>query len=421
MIRQPLAIPDPAFAGLHAALDPAWAASAFVAMLNAHDFPTRTLACHVERVRLKPGSKALIGYRLSGTDDTGQPIDQRVMVSLFPAGMATRLADVSSGTILVRPSFGPPTARLPSLRGHAWFFPNDRKVHHIGALLHDLPAEIRAAGPVVAHDIVHYVPEQGCTTRVTLASGESFYGKCRADDRGARAWSVHRSASSSPRLRLAAAIAYDPVKRILWQSAVGGVALDPVDVRIRPLYWAPRVCAALGTFASQPRDASLKRLAIDRIAQTVAARALRSAEIMPAFGSRLDKLAARLGATCPAASEPVLLHCDLHPGNLLWDGESFALIDLDTAATGPCGVDHGGLVAALIHKAIEGKASETAIDRMVDAFRQASGLGSEFDWFVAASVIAERLYRCGTRLKSASPDIRERLLARAENLIARHD
>ena len=420
MLMNPTAAPDPAFASLEAALDPSWAGCAFAAMLDAHGFATRTLDCRVERVRLKRGVKALIGYRLSGIDGAGCPIDQRVMLALFPGGSAARLPDMAAGATLTQPEFGPPTAMVAALGGRAWFFPNDRKVHHIAALRH-LPREIREMGRVVAHDIVHYVPEQGCTTRVTVEGGTSFYGKCRADDRGANAWAVDRAAIASPRLRLAAAVAYDPATRILWQSAVDGFALDPVDVRIRPHYWAPRVCGAITAFEALPRPAGLKQLTIDRIAQTVIARALRSAQIMPALGARLDVLAARLGETCPATTDPVLLHCDLHPGNLLWDGESFALIDLDTAAVGPRGVDLGSLVAALVHKAIEAQSSAGSIDRMVDAFRQASGAGADFDWFVAASLVAERLYRCGTRLKSPSLGTRERLLARAEQLVADHD
>ena len=40
---------------------------------------------------------------------------------------------------------------------------------------------------------------------------------------------------------------------------------------------------------------------------------------------------------------------------------------------------------------------------------------------LAASLVAERLYRCGTRLKSPSLGERERLLARAEQLVADND
>ena len=39
---------------------------------------------------------------------------------------------------------------------------------------------------------------------------------------------------------------------------------------------------------------------------------------------------------------------------------------------------------------------------------------------IAASLIGERLYRSGTRLKNPDPLHRERLLAAAERLVARH-
>jgi Ser/Thr protein kinase RdoA (MazF antagonist) len=120
----------------------------------------------------------------------------------------------------------------------------------------------------------------------------------------------------------------------------------------------------------------------------------------------------------------VLSHCDLHPGNLLWDGERFAVIDLDTAALAPAALDYGTLTAALIHKAIEANARDTVIRTMVTALRSAAvreiGHGDLFDWFTAASLISERLYRCSTRLKSPRFAVRERLVALAENLMLYH-
>jgi aminoglycoside phosphotransferase len=412
--------PDPTFPGLDAALDPQWAARGFADMLDAQGFPTHRLDCAVERVRIKRGRKVLIGYRLTGIAADGAPIDQRAMLSLFPDNAPARLKHLCRGPALVTPSFGPPTATVAALGGQAWFFPNDRKVHGIDALLTDLPGAVTAAGRVTACDIVHYVPEQGCTIRVAVEGGALFYGKCRADDRGATAWAVHHEAATTKGLRIAEALAHDPARRIFWQRAVAGVPLDPVDVRARPAYWAPLIGEALAAFEAVAVGDRLTRLEMGRIVETVTARAARSAAEMSALAGRLAGIGAQLRARRPDGRDAVLLHCDLHPGNLLWDGQSFALIDLDTAATGPRGIDQGSLVAALIHNAIEAQARDVVIDRMIAAFRITFGKYADFDWFVAASLIGERLYRCGTRRKSPSRLVRERLLAQAERLLARH-
>jgi Phosphotransferase enzyme family len=411
---------DATFPDLQAALDPRWAAKAFSDMLEAHGFPTRMLECRVERVRIKRGRKALIGYRLTGADARGHPIDQRVMLSLFPDGSPARLSQVKRDTALVRPTFGPPTATISALGGQAWFFPNDRKVHGIDALMRSLPPVIVASGRVIETEVVHYVPEQGCTVRVATDDGRAFYGKCRADDRCASAMAVHEAAKDGGALRIAAAIAHDPVKRIFWQRAVAGKPLDPADVRARPAYWAPLICDALSAFETMPVGPPLTSLDMGRVIKTIESRVSRSATEMPMLADRLGVVVDRLARARPNMAGQVLLHCDLHPANLLWDGTSFALIDLDTAARGPLGFDHGSLVAALIHKAIEAQARDAGIDRMVGAFRDAFGKNQHFDWFVAASLIGERLYRCGTRMKSPSALVRERLLEQAERLVVRH-
>ena len=149
---------DPVFPFLAQALDRDAIARAFDAALSASGFATQALACTIQRSRVKRGGKAIIGIRLRGRAADGQPIDQLCMVALFPNGDAAALPDMSNGTELVSPGFGPPTLDLPEIAGRAWFFPNDRKVHHIARLIADKPGQV---------EIVHYVPEQGCTVRVT--------------------------------------------------------------------------------------------------------------------------------------------------------------------------------------------------------------------------------------------------------------
>jgi Ser/Thr protein kinase RdoA (MazF antagonist) len=116
-----------------------------------------------------------------------------------------------------------------------------------------------------------------------------------------------------------------------------------------------------------------------------------------------------------------LAHCDLHPTNLLWDGSSFAIIDLDTAALAPAAADYGTLVASIAHRALVAGASAPRVADMIQKFRCAAAaeLGDldHFDWFVAASLLGERLYRCGTRLKSPQFRVRKALVDLAEGCL----
>ena len=89
------------------------------------------------------------------------------------------------------------------------------------------------------------------------------------------------------------------------------------------------------------------------------------------------------------------------------------------------------LTAAITRASVSGaslagelNARDTVIRTMVSALRNAAvreiGDEASFDWFSAASLIGERLYRCSTRLKSPRLAVRERLVAMAENLVVRH-
>jgi aminoglycoside phosphotransferase len=416
MIMQPIIPADPLFPKLALALDSDRAAVAFVAALAENGYQTQGLSCEIERSRLKAGRKVLIGYRLRGRDIAGNVFDQRVMVALFPGGDVSALLDVSDGAKLTKPTFGPPTLRLEQLGGQAWFFPNDRKVHHIVDLLDSEHGKA---------EVVHYVPEQGCTVRIPRTGAPALYGKCRADDRGAVAARVYASAQGLAKaIRFAPVTRYDPALRVLWQEEISRLEVDPADILARPHHWAARIANGVRDLHSLPAPDGLSPLTIASLSTNAALRALRTANAMPQLAQRISAVQAIIEATRPAETALVLSHCDLHPGNLLWDGERFALIDLDTAALAPAALDYGTLTAALIHKAIEANARDTVIWTMVAALRSAAvheiGDEASFDWFTAASLIGERLYRCSTRLKSPRLAVRERLVTMAEAVAVRH-
>jgi thiamine kinase-like enzyme len=414
MLMQATLPQDPSFPCLVDALDPELAARAFADAFAQSGCPVIDLTCSVERVRVKRRTKVVIGYALTGVDRHGHPFNQQAMVSLWPSGDQTRLKDM--GGHLVETHFGPPKAMLERIGGTAWLFPNDRKVHHISDLL---------CGPTGSSggtaEVIHYVPEQGCTVRYTH-QGRTVFGKTRADERCAVAALIDQSAQENGNIavRLARVIEHDPKRRILWQEEVPGEVLNPADVLARPALWAPRIARTLAAFHSIHAPRTLKSLTSQSIARTLRQRAGRTIQFMPELAVKISSISRALEGACPDTYCFSVSHCDLHPGNLLWDGVSFALIDLDTAALAPSARDYGSLIAALIHKAIEAQATDDAILNMVDAFRVAAPDVPHIGWFTAASLIGERLYRCGTRLKSPSLEARSRLITLAQTVLEDH-
>lgn len=400
MLMQRLDHSAAGFATLDRALDPQFAGQALARSLAQAGFAARGLEASIERVRLKPGRKALIGYRLRGSDAAGNSFDQRLMLTLWPDGDPALLPDIGI-TAVATPAFGPPRMEVLELGGEAWLFPNDRKIAGITRLLE----QAQALGPVV--EVVHYVPEQGCTVRVT-GDGGTFFGKVRADDRGAIATRV-ADLDTGRDVRLAQVIHCDAARRIQWQQAVAGDPLDFGVVLAEPAAWAERIGAALRAFHAMPMPSGLQVIEPAPLAQAVIRRIARIAGTMPEYGEQLTSMAARLEHAAAVTPVLALSHGDLHPANLLWDGARFALIDLDTCALAPPARDYASLTAALAAKATS---LNLAPQAMIGALADASGVPThEFHWFLAASLLGERLYRSGTRLKSAN---RAALIALAE-------
>ncbi len=401
---------DNGFPKLAESLDPEMAASAIAHDLREAGFCCPTLKVEVERIRIKPGRKALIGYRLTGRDSGDRAFDQRMMLSHWPGGKVSKLP-VVEGNESSAPSFGPPAMTFPRLQANAWFFPNDRKIGHIA----DLITQGREYGGV---KIVHYVPEQGCTIRVCGQDG-ILYGKARADDRGLVAASI--GASPSTHVRLAPIASYDAARRILWQHAVSGSPVSVSELILHAPVWSTRIAAAIAAFHQIPVKSDLKSLTAETVAKTIISRITRTAAAMPDVSDRLIHLARRIRSLRPSETPLKLAHCDLHPSNLLWDDTSFAIIDLDTAALAPVALDHGTLVASIAHRALVDGASPQRVAEMINQFRKAAAAELDdlyqFDWFVAASLLGERLYRCGTRLKSPEFRIRTALINLAEDCL----
>lgn len=75
----------------------------------------------------------------------------------------------------------------------------------------------------------------------------------------------------------------------------------------------------------------------------------------------VERVKSQLAAT---ADEHLLLHRDLHDGQLLFDGQSIGVLDLDTAAFGEAALDWGNLLAHLYLRAMQGQISERLAEEL---------------------------------------------------------
>ena len=87
--------------------------------------------------------------------------------------------------------------------------------------------------------------------------------------------------------------------------------------------------------------------------------------------SLLDRLGAEAVETCQRLTSGddgtrVLTHRDLHDKQILWDGDTLGLLDLDTAARGEAALDLGNLWAHVELRHAQGRLTQQDRDRILD-------------------------------------------------------
>lgn len=343
---------------------------------------------------------------------------------------------------LVPSRFGPPINWLRELDMVMWSFPNDRKLLQLSNMAN--PSWYRdqmyincgggragAVGKVTEAEIVHYVPEQACTVRLTVDHGGNRYAKGYVTDDGAYTYRIMNELSEEYRvanrfLRLTRPLAYWPEARILIQTAATGI---PVSLLKRDsTRWLQSLrlsAAALRSFHSIPAPPTAR--ATDE--STWTDRLSRSLQLVAKIGGshfdRLQPVVERLLAIQPAVSvdQTTTIHGDLHPRNLLVDDDSVAIIDLDNVQRGEVSNDIGSFLAGLLYLGRRWGHTPLQIRDSVSIFLSVyarhDGNKTEthvLGWYVAASLIAERIYRCITGNPQFSPSLLSELISAAHRL-----
>jgi hypothetical protein len=412
-------------------------------------------ACHIERIRYKPGRNCLICYRLQIEDLVRQVTSEQLLSARLygVGGSHSRFARAQREALSVSP-FGRPLTHIPGLDMVVWAFPNDRKLKGLSRLTDTVylrtvllpPLVACHVGPhwgivTVAHDLVHYNPEHTCMLRVQLQlkhnqTGEQrslvLYGKTYEGDEGVETYRLMRqlwqrigSCDLQPgnHLRVAQPLGYQPALKVLWQRGLPGQALLALESEDF-LVWLERGAAAVATL-HQTRLPCSRSSSVS--AWTAKLKEMREwlPAVRPSCRTALEPLVDRLLAQAAYLGEQPLatLHGDLHLQNFFRDGDQVALIDLDNVYLGSPWQDVGSFIAGLLYRGLLAETPGPLLRDMIAAFSRSYQRNVPWrialwalNWFVAAALINERAFRCVTRLKDGRLDLVDALVALAAQI-----
>ena len=429
MRREALLPQDPALPHLAQAVDANAMARAFGEVLRTQG--REVVSCDVERVKYRPRRNCSVSYRLQLADErTGLRMEQRVAARLCTAADAAQRARHAPPWPLTASRAGPSFQLLDGLDMVTWWWPNDARLL-APRVLCDTRRMTEEVMPAVAQalsggraqclshtvEVLQYVPEQRVTAAVDLVLKDGagtracrVYAKASLEPGVAQAHALLKQVQASAAwtrgaLRTPRALLLQAAHGLHWLGAVPGVPLLDLPT--------PKAQACLPALAGQLAAlhgcaAPASPLNLDDEAD----RLRRVAQVLGQSSPALEALstvgAAQLEAGLARAfAQPrVCLHGDLHPRNVLVEGQDLALIDLDGLRGGPALLDLGSWIGdGLFRALLEGRPvlGELAAWRdFIDAYERASGTrveAADLAWSVAWALYTQRAWRCVVTLK----------------------
>lgn len=439
---------DPALPQLAQALDGAAMARAFGALLSPRGLAVR--ACHIDRVKLRPGRNASVAYLLQLQPAAGGPaFTQRVATRVCSGGSAARrhASAVAVGAPLLPSAAGPALSHLPALDMVAWWWPNDARLTAPALLddAHRLPSLLQPVVDVLSHGrgrlcgqavhIAQHVPEHRLCVRVDLqwvADGrvatQTVYAKTSRAPDTATAHARLRSLQASDawqqgRLTTPAALLHQPDADLHWQAALPGSTLLDQPGAISRL--GATLGAQLAALHATP-VAGLPATTAEGLRTTLNDVVQVLAPALPGQATRLHRLQRLLLAGLPhlADGPTATLHGDLHARNVLVDGDCLGLIDLDGLQQGPALLELGAWVADAQCRALlagqPAAAARAQWQPLLDGHARASGQApapAALAWATGWQLLVQRVWRAVVNAKpgrlAAVPALLDQALALA--------
>ena len=361
--------------------------------------------CERLRTKYHVGASLRVLYQVSGGGHA-----YRIAARAFPRSQ--RVTDKRTST---------PEIYAPELNTIFWIFPHDRKIKNL-VVLSGIPEELRdiEGREWVESRIVGHVPEKSVTAQCLDQNHQIIaYAKIYAGEEGREVYDAYQQIHAAlNQVRIPRALAYYDKHHLLLLESVPGVPLSVLQPAKRE-YAYRRLGEALNKLhsitppSSTPRSTRLAPAGLMQAATTIS-------QARPEIAALAQRLADKLIADyekIPNAT-PVLLHGDLHPKNILMDGERLFLLDLDQAATGAAALDVGSVIAGLYCEACTGLLTDADCSSLINAF--VAGYGRAEDslrWYVAAALLEERALRAVTRIRFGGLEKLPEILATAEAVL----
>ena len=380
--------------------------------------------CELMRAKYKVGEtvRAVYRLRLDGAERV-------VAARMFVGGRGAKAYRRAAARAVPSPPLRP-VAIDAELDTVLWSFPNDRRLDNLTEL-QVVPPELGNLLPRrwEATELVAYAPDRAATGRCLDGNGATIaYVKAYAEPDFGRFARVLDAAARHPlapgRLRVPAVLARSDRHRMLWLEPLGGRPISELDGAELGRGMAA-LGAALGVLhrlpaAGLPRFVRLDLERIHRAAEVVG-------WVRPDLGGLAARLAGSLAASRPPRGDPVHLHGDVTPRNLLVDDGRLALIDLDEAGTGQAADELASVLAQVRQDRLlglrhPGLAAELG-SSLLGAYAAVTPLpdAATLRWHTAAALLAERALKAVTRLHADALPHMEALLREATELVAGGD
>ena len=306
----------------------------------------------------------------------------------------------------------------PELNTTFWIFPHDRKINNLSVLA-DIPDEIQniEGQTWIKSRIVAHAPEKSVTAQC-LGEDEQViaYAKIYAGDEGRRIFETYAHVAktlTTREVQVPRALAYFEKHHLLLLESVPGVSLSsqPEDAFFR----LGAALRKLHEIDSPPSTSHTTRLTPAALTQATAT----ISQARPDVAATVHRLSTKLSAQY-ANCQPVFLHGDVHPKNILVNDDQLFLLDLDQAATGAAEVDLGSVIAGLYCDACTGTRTWPEASSLKQALL--AGYGAPPDsptlrWHIAAALLQERALRAVTRVRTATLQKLNDLLLTAETVL----
>jgi tRNA A-37 threonylcarbamoyl transferase component Bud32 len=281
---------------------------------------------------------------------------------------------------LTPPRFGDALTHLPELDMTVWAFPNDPQLPHLPQVIDPqqlkqrlpyagLPASFQQP-EAIEPQVVHYYPEERCTTRYRLRAGGSqeltLYGKTYKNGGGRiiyeRAAHLWRQSQTQPGgFKVAEPVAYDENVHTIWQKHQPGRPLIQLLEKDNCRELMAAVARGLARFHDNDLT-SPARQTVDSHLSDIRDKFKKLVHAFPQFKAPLLSLIGDLESSAAGLTpfSERLIHGDFHIRQLLAHQGDIVVFDFDEFAMGDPAQDLANFIVALHFEGLSPEFAEAA-------------------------------------------------------------